>query len=103
MTDDEIRNTLRRLRRLVDAVLGPFAREVEVEDSSGAILDGIVSPSLDAARDHALLLDVDDLVDSVEALLVERASLAPRRVIEIRTPSRRLISTKNSNAAQGDQ
>jgi hypothetical protein len=102
MTDDEIRKTLRRLRRLVDAVAGPLACEVEVEDPSGAILDGIVSPSLRAARDPAILDDLLDLDDAIEELLAERASRAPRFVEVCRT-ARTRISTSPSTSAQGEQ
>jgi hypothetical protein len=73
MTDEKIRETLRRIRGLAEAILGPFAKEVEVEDPSGAILDGIVSPSLEAARDYGLLLDLEDLDEAIDDLLLLRA------------------------------
>jgi hypothetical protein len=73
MTDAEIRRIYRRVRLLAEAVLGPFAREIEVEDPSGAILDGIVAPSLDAVRDHSLLLDLEDLDAAIDDLLLLRA------------------------------
>lgn len=71
MTEHQIRQTLAKVRALAEAVLGPAVREVDVEDPSGALLEGIVSPSLYDARDHSILLDLDALDDEIDRLLAE--------------------------------
>jgi len=83
MTETEIRETLDRVRALVEALLGPRAKRVEFEDTFASTFHpAIAHEDLDEVLDASLLLDVGDLVEAVEGILLdrERERLAYERV-----------------------